>query len=155
MLSIRRRIGHPRGCTLTPPHNIHRIFVCGHAGKGKYCHTCESVARSKKAVRIAQDQKRAARTFAATADPIDLSGIAHLSAVLREAREVLSKVESGIESGIHPFALNGKPIKRSNGQLLSVPVGRSWRLMFEAKSLRPLQLLSHESYNNSKLHFPA
>ncbi|TCG03622.1 hypothetical protein BZM27_47025 [Paraburkholderia steynii] len=129
-----------------------RIFGCGHTGKGKYCHTCESVARSKRAVRIAQDQKRAARTFAATADPIDLSGVAHLSAVLREAREVLSKVESGI----HPFALNGKPIKRSNGQLLSVPVGRSWRLMFEAKSLRPLQLLSHESYNNLvKLHFPA
>jgi hypothetical protein len=125
-----------------------RTFDCGHTGKGKYCHTCESFARAKAAERVACEEKRSAKARAATADPIDLSAVAHLAAIQREARELLAKVHSGT----HPLALNGKPIKKSNGQLLSVPVGRSWRLMFEADTLRPLELLSHERYNKLVEH---
>jgi hypothetical protein len=124
--------------------NMKRTFECGHSGKGKYCHTCESIAKKKDADRVARENKRAARIQAADADPIDLSAVAHLTAVQREARDLLSKVQNGM----HPYALNGKPIKSSNGELLSVPVGRSYRLMFESDSLRPLRLISHETYNN-------
>lgn len=120
-----------------------RTFDCGHTGKGKYCHTCESIDRAKAAEREAREEKRSAKAREATADPIDLSAVAHLAAVQREARELLAQVSRGV----HPFALDGKPIKRSNGRLLSVPVGRSWRLMFAADTLRPIELLSHERYN--------
>jgi hypothetical protein len=121
-----------------------RTFECGHSGKGKYCHACASVAKIRDAERIARENRRAARVQAAGADPIDLSLVAHLAAVQREARDLLLKVQAGM----HPCALNGKPIKSSNGELLSVPVGRSYRLMFESRSLRPLRLISHETYNN-------
>jgi hypothetical protein len=125
--------------------NMKRTFECGHSGKGQHCHTCESIAKKKDADRVAREKKRAARLQAADEDPIDLSAVAHLTAVQREARDLLSK----IQGGMHPYALNGKPIKSSNGELLSVPVGRSYRLMFESDSLRPLRLISHETYNNS------
>lgn len=121
-----------------------RTFECGHSGKGKFCHTCASADKQKELERVARENRRIARIEAASADPIDLSAIAHLTAVQHEARDLLAK----IEGGIHPYALNGKPIKSSNGELLSVPVGRSYRLMFEASSLRPIRLLSHETYNN-------
>jgi hypothetical protein len=121
-----------------------RTFECGHAGKGKYCHTCASIAKIRHAERVARENRRAARVQAADADAIDLSAVAHLAAVQREARDLLLKVQAGV----HPCALNGKPIKSSNGKMLSVPVGRSYRLMFEPHSLRPLRLMSHETYNN-------
>lgn len=121
-----------------------RTFECGHSGKGKYCHTCAAIEKRKDAERVARENKRSTRIQASDDDPIDLSAVAHLAAVQREARELLAKVHGGI----HPYALSGKPIKSSNGQLLSVPVGRSYRLMFESSSLRPLRLISHETYNN-------
>ena len=52
-----------------------------------------------------------------------------------------------MSSGIHPFSLDGKFLKSSAGKLLSVPVGRSYRLLFDAPSLTPIRLVSHEDYN--------
>ncbi|MFL9911987.1 DUF7682 family zinc-binding protein [Paraburkholderia sp. RL17-337-BIB-A] len=124
-----------------------RTFECGHSGKGKYCHTCESIAKKKDADRAAREKKRAARIQAADADTIDLSAVAHLAAVQREARDLLSKVQGGM----HPYALNGKPIKSCDGKLLSVPVGRSYRLMFESGSLRPLRLISMKPTTNTSI----
>jgi hypothetical protein len=121
-----------------------RRFDCGHTGKGKYCHACEASQKQKDAERAARESRRAAKAHAAETDAIDLSAAAHLSAVQEEARLLLARVREGT----HPFALKGKPIRTTNGRLLSVPVGRSYRLVFEAESLRPLGLLSHETYNN-------
>ncbi|CAD6559245.1 hypothetical protein ACFQ3P_33120 [Paraburkholderia sabiae] len=120
-----------------------RTFDCGHTGKGKYCHACAMLARTQENARAARESKRSEKTRAASMDPIDLSCVDHLVAVQREARGLLLQVQDGT----HPFALKGKPIKSSKGQLVSVPVGRSYRLMFDANTLAPLELLSHESYN--------
>ncbi|KND58106.1 hypothetical protein BVER_00362c [Candidatus Burkholderia verschuerenii] len=120
-----------------------RTFACGHTGKGQYCHTCAQTNKELLAQRAAREAKQVERRNAAAADPIDLSIVEHLSAVQREARDVLAKVSSGV----HPFALDGKPLKSSAGRLLSVPIGRSYRLLFEAPSLKPIRLVSHEDYN--------
>lgn len=122
-----------------------RTFACGHSGKGKYCHACDATAKAKEEERLARQEKRLSRAEAASSDLIDLSCVDHLASVQREARLVLSKVRDGT----HPCALKGKPIRSSNGQLFSVPVGHTYRLMFDAVSLRPLRLLSHEVYNRA------
>lgn len=120
-----------------------RIFECGHSGKGKYCHACAAELKQKAERRLALEEKRTAKRVATTDDPIDLSMVRHLSVVQREARDLLAKVSSGV----HPFSLDGKFIKSSAGKLVSVPVSRSYRLLFDAPSLAPLRLVSHEDYN--------
>ncbi|MCC8397276.1 hypothetical protein LJ656_32395 [Paraburkholderia sp. MMS20-SJTR3] len=122
-----------------------RNFPCGHSGKGKYCHTCAAITQAKAAHARERQHKRRAKAESAAADPIDLSCVEHLPSVQNEARMVLAKVRDGT----HPYALKGKPIRSSNGQLLSVPVGYAYRLMFDCESLRPLRLLSHEAYNRA------
>jgi hypothetical protein len=120
-----------------------QTFACGHSGKGKFCHTCAAAQKRKAGQLRACEEKRAAKHCSTAADPIDLSIVRHLASVQREARELLAKVSSGI----HPFSLDGKFLKSSAGKLLSVPVGRSYRLLFDAPSLTPIRLVSHEDYN--------
>jgi len=120
-----------------------QTFACGHTGKGKFCHTCANAEKDKAEQRLAMEQKRAAKMSSPADDAIDLSMVRHLSSVQREARDLLAKVSNGI----HPFSLDGKFLKSSAGKLLSVPVGRSYRLLFDAPSLRPIRLVSHEDYN--------
>ncbi|MFM0123349.1 MULTISPECIES: DUF7682 family zinc-binding protein [Paraburkholderia] len=122
-----------------------RNFPCGHSGKGKFCHTCAAITKVKEAEMLARQKKRLAQAELAAADQIDLSCVAHLPSLQREARLILSKVRDGT----HPCALKGKPIRSSNGQLLSVPVGYAYRLMFDCETLRPVRLLSHEAYNHA------
>ncbi|XUW93260.1 hypothetical protein OH764_34605 (plasmid) [Burkholderia sp. M6-3] len=122
-----------------------RHFPCGHSGKGKYCHTCVAITKAREAEALARRHKRLARQELAAADPIDLSCVAHLPSLQKEARSILTKVRDGT----HPCALKGKPIRSSNRQLLSVPVGYAYRLVFDCESLRPLRLLSHEAYNHA------
>jgi hypothetical protein len=97
-----------------------RTFDCGHTGKGKYCHACAAIADLKDNERRTHEARREAKTRAAELDPIDLSCVDHLPAVQREARDLLLQVRDGA----HPYALRGKPIRCSKGQLVSVPVGR-------------------------------
>lgn len=122
-----------------------RNFPCGHSGKGKYCHTCAAITKAKEAEMLARQHKRLAKAELSAADPIDLSCVAHLPSIQKEARMVLAKVRDGT----HPCALKGKQIRSSNGQVLSVPVGYAYRLMFDCESLRPIRLLSHEAYNRA------
>jgi hypothetical protein len=120
-----------------------KSFECGHSGKGQFCHTCAASAKANAHVRQEREQKRDAKRLAAASDAADLSIVDHLAAVQREARELLAKVGSGV----HPYALKGKPLKSTSGLVLSVPVGRSYRLLFDAPTLTPLRLVSHEAYN--------
>jgi chaperone required for assembly of F1-ATPase len=91
----------------------------------------------------AYTEERAAKRAMSSADPIDLTIVRHLSSVQRQARDLHARVSSGV----HPLSLDGKILKSSAGKLLSVPVGRSYRLLFEARSLTPIRLISHEDYN--------
>jgi hypothetical protein len=120
-----------------------RTFSCGHTGKGQFCHACAAAEKSRQGHQLERDEARAQRRRAAEDDHVDLSIVSHLSAVQRQAREILRKVSAGE----HPFSLNGKPLGSCCGQVISVPVGRSYRLLFDAPTLKPLQLLSHETYN--------
>ena len=120
-----------------------RTFSCGHTGKGQYCHACAAAVKSRQIDKLAREQAREAKQRAADGDRVDLSMVTHLSTVQQQAREILRKVSAGE----HPLALNGKPLRSWAGQLISVPVGRSYRLLFDAPTLEPLQLLSHEAYN--------
>ncbi len=120
-----------------------RTFECGHSGKGQYCHACAATAKAREDLRHTRNQKRDAKRLAAAADAVDLSIVDHLGAVQREARELLSKVNCGT----HPYALRGKSLKSTSGLILSVPVGRSYRLLFDGPTLAPLRLVSHEDYN--------
>lgn len=120
-----------------------KTFDCGHIGKGKFCHTCVAISRARADVRSEREQKRDAKRLAAVRDVVDLSLVDHLEVVQREARDLLAKVGSGV----HPFALKGKSLKSTAGSILSVPVGRSYRLLFDAPTLAPLRLVSHEAYN--------
>ena len=120
-----------------------RTFSCGHTGKGQFCHACTAVEKSRQRQQIDREGARAAKQRAEEDDRVDLSIVNHLSAVQRQAREILRKVGAGE----HPLSLNGKPLRSCAGQVISVPVGRSYRLLFDAPTLKPLQLLSHETYN--------
>jgi hypothetical protein len=120
-----------------------QTFACGHTGKGKFCHTCATAEKRKaEQLRLCREKRRAKRSSDA-GDPIDLSIVRHLTSVQREARDLLAQVSNGV----HPFSLDGKFLKSSAGKLLSVPVGRSYRLLFDAPSLTPIRLVSHEDYN--------
>ncbi|SAK57603.1 hypothetical protein AWB76_02479 [Caballeronia temeraria] len=120
-----------------------QTFACGHNGKGKFCHTCAASEKRKADQSRAHEEKRAAKRSVTSTDPIDLTIVRHLSSVQREARDLLARVSSGV----HPLSLDGKFLKSSAGKLLSVPVGRSYRLLFDAPSLTPIRLVSHEDYN--------
>jgi hypothetical protein len=122
---------------------MRQTFACGHTGKGTYCHTCATIAQQKEAQRADTAAKRLAKRQAAEMDPVDLSSVNHLRAVQRQARELLAAVNAGT----HPYALKGKPLKSTAGKVLSVPVGLSYRLLFDAPTLKPLRLVSHEDYN--------
>ncbi|MFP3435979.1 hypothetical protein SB781_40140, partial [Paraburkholderia sp. SIMBA_061] len=78
---------------------------------------CAAIAKAKEAEMLARQYKRLAKAELSAADPIDLSCVAHLPSIQKEARMVLAKVRDGT----HPCALKGKQIRSSNGQVLSVP----------------------------------
>ena len=88
-------------------------------------------------------KKRIAKQCALDSDPVDLSIDSHLTAIQNEARKIIIQVYSGT----HPLALKGKRLQATAGRVLSVPVGRSYRLLFDADTLRPLEFMTHERYN--------
>lgn len=77
------------------------------------------------------------------ADPIDLSA-ATLPAVLRKARAILASVSAGE----HPFKFGGRLLTSAQSTTISVPVGHGHRMMFNAKTLKPVSFMTHEQYNN-------
>ena len=70
--------------------------------------------------------------------------------VLDKARHIIGLLEQGTPY----WQMRGKRLHR-NRSVISIPVGRRWRLLaLDANgSLRPKELLSHESYNNRHQHY--
>jgi len=154
-----------------------RIFDCGHRGKGKYCHRCAQVAQAaatllrneqeaaalkdrvaaeaecarktallERAMELSSRKKqlRAERKASALADPIDLSIVSHLPAVLSKAREIITLIASGTNC----YALGGKRLAFTRNERISVPVGHRHKLILSGEPPVPIELLSHEDYNN-------
>ncbi|WP_433960847.1 ParE family toxin-like protein [Burkholderia pyrrocinia] len=72
---------------------------------------------------------------------VDLRVVAHLPSVAQRARALLD----ALAAGRHPLALGGKLLKCC--ALYSLPIGRSYRLLVDKRSMRPIRLLTHERYN--------
>jgi hypothetical protein len=120
-----------------------RKFECGHTGKGQFSHACATRQAAKSNAQLERQARREAKQLAAASDGIDLSPVDHLKVVQRDARALLEKVRNGT----HPYALRGKPLKATAAAVLSVPVGLSYRILFDAPTLAPLRIVSHEDYN--------
>jgi hypothetical protein len=143
-----------------------QTFPCGHTGKGRFCHRCETdkrdasdglppgaglgVAKPKAepdADKIDLDKidKEAWReTF--EADPIPLRHLPSKGLVQR-ARLILGEIQKG--APWHQF--NGKRLQHDR-TIVSVPLGRRYRILFRTDegAPRPVEVLSHEAYNGTK-----
>lgn len=131
-----------------------KSFDCGHFGKGRFCHRCVQDALSKSQAALAGSAKkqasaqqkaeaRASRIAACESDRIDLSALDHMPALLCKARKIIEEV---MLCGDHA-RLGGKRLASTGNEAVSVPVGDSYRLIFTGRPLRPLELLTHETYS--------
>lgn len=136
---------------------MRKEFPCGHVGKGKHCHRCAGEARAAQAAadalaavrregeavaELARAEKRAWEALF-DADPVDLRRLP--TNVVLKAREVLARLAAGA-----PYMGLGGKRWESDRHVVTIPVGRRFRLVMrdEAGQLRPLQVVSHEAYNN-------
>lgn len=131
-----------------------RKFECGHVGKGRFCHRClEDMARQEvlahaekrsheSAIQERKEEKQKRRELA-QADIIDLSAVAHLPVLQDKARAVISAILSGASY----TEFGGKRLISMQKEVVSIPIGYSHRLIFRAKPIAPVELLSHEDYN--------
>lgn len=122
-----------------------KTFECGHKGRGTYCHRCAQES-------LAQQQKKAKRQekhAAHAEDLVDLRGLPEN--VVKKARKLLSRVNNKAQLQ----ELGGKKMRFSQKQevqVFSVPIDRDYRLLchFKSGTLEPIEVLSHEEYNNGK-----
>jgi len=129
------------------------MFACGHQGKGQYCHRCkqaETVTAAQRqdeaAQRAAHQQAREAWEASFADDPIDLGALQTRERV-QKARELLRRLAAG-----EPYASLGGKRWESDRNIISVPVGRSHRLVLrdDAGVIRPIACMTHEAYNGLK-----
>ena len=127
-------------------------FRCGHRGFGAYCHRCAqglgsnsgNAARRKKGL-SASDAAGRERTECLG---VDLCILPH-AALRKKAENALLGI---IRDGQPYTAFSGKRMGYDR-RVISVPIGRGWRLLLkerEDKSKVVLSLLSHESYNRAR-----
>ena len=116
-----------------------KVFPCGHRGKCQYCHRCE---QQQKARRQRQLENEARQKVLAKA-PIPLNHLPHN--VANKASKILAKLSRGTPY----YQLKGKRLHGRNRQIISVPVGWSYRLIGEdmGSEIRWLEVLSHEEYD--------
>lgn len=129
-----------------------KTFPCGHKGKGSFCHSCRAAKRSKE--RQAEDQAadepddddKEAWKQRFDSDPIPLTHLPN-KGLVRRARTILAEIDRG--APWHQF--NGKRLQHDR-TIISVPLGRRYRIIFRADSGAPVpvEVMSHESYNATK-----
>lgn len=131
-----------------------KSFPCGHVGKGRFCHRCIQEAQSQltssetrathnNAKSLESFEARTSRAAARKSDKVDLSALDHLPSMLVKARTIIDQVMQGVSHA----SFGGKRLASTGNEAVSVPVGHRYRLIFVGRPLRPLELLSHESYN--------
>lgn len=117
-------------------------FACGHQGFGQYCHRC---AEQKKRKEVRQKLRQTQRqqwqaTFAH--DEIDLR---HLpQQIVKKARKVIADLNQGTQY----WQLSGKRLDAMRNAI-RIPVTRRYRLLCrdEGDQIKPIQIVSHETYN--------
>lgn len=134
-----------------------KAFPCGHKGKGQYCHRCEQEKKELTQKQAEQEvkqqellrQKEEAQRWKALfdQDSVNLRALASHKLLVEKAREIISAIESG-----QPYTdFKGKRM-RFDREVVSVPLGYDWRLIFHPIGGRYVcqELLSHEDYNVRK-----
>ena len=137
-----------------------QTFPCGHIGKGRFCHRCESEKRKAAVDKTDASSSRSngklsvdPESFDKEAwresfdeDPISLKHLPTRNLVQR-ARQILQEIEQG--APWHQF--NGKRLQHDR-TIISVPLGRRYRILFRTDegAPRPVEVLSHEAYNATK-----
>lgn len=125
-----------------------RQFPCGHHGKGQFCHRCqqEAATSAQHLEEVARQRaQREAWDQSFEADPIDLRGLPRER--VEKARHVLRRLADG-----EPLAVVGGKRWESERTIVSVPVGRGFRLILRDHSgqLVPVACMTHEAYNHYK-----
>lgn len=119
---------------------MRQSFPCGHRGYGQYCHRC----RQDQGAVQAREATRDGRQVLA-----DLLGVAVGQFPERIVRRAAVIVRQVLVGGLPALrALGAKKILSADG-ILSIPIGRRYRLLFavEQDRARYLALLSHSDYD--------
>lgn len=119
---------------------MRKPFSCGHRGRGQYCHRCrqELDAIRFRTVRRGARQELAERLGVAAGE--------FPERILRRAAVITQQIQA---DGLPAMrALGAKKILSADG-ILSVPIGRRYRLLFAVNDDVPryLELLTHEQYD--------
>ena len=127
---------------------MRKQFDCGHIGKGKYCHRCQNEATENRAPQVGKQASAARdnRDRTARIDVIDLSALEHLPSLQDKARSILVSIAAGTDYR----TMQGKKLKNcQGGQVMSIPVGGRFRLLFlNGSPPTPLALYTHEEYSH-------
>lgn len=116
-------------------------FPCGHIGKGKFCHYCKQIEYSNQQSAIQKSQWEARIASAG----INFDGLPKKFA--EKAIDIISKIRTG--SSYMEF-LGKRLLTMGQREVISIPIGKRYRLIMVEKNgtYEPLELLSHEDYNN-------
>lgn len=119
---------------------MRKPFSCGHRGLGQYCHRC----RQEQGTLRAREAARGTRQ--ALAERLGVAAGEFPERILRRAAVITQQIQA---DGLPAMrALGAKKILSADG-ILSVPIGRRYRLLFAVDDDIPryLALLTHEQYD--------
>ena len=127
----------------------HRTFLCGHRGRGKFCHRCQQEAEIRARVAaqraaVHAEKQQWAQLF--DHDLIDLRLLPRPELVTK-ARQIVREIH---ETNYYRL-YKGKRLNHDRS-IISVPLNHDYRILFQdrAGELVPLKVLSHEAYNTTK-----
>jgi hypothetical protein len=142
-----------------------QTFPCGHTGKGRFCHRCETERRDSSEDATGSKAESSGSHPARDADKIDLDKIDKETwratfeedpislrdlpskGLVQRARLILGEIQRG--APWHQF--NGKRLQHDR-TIVCVPLVRRYRILFRTDegAPRPVEVLSHEAYNGTK-----
>ena len=117
-----------------------KLFPCGHAGKGKYCHRCEQKLTAAKLA-----TKHIAPVYAAgSAEGVLPGSESAPKATKAKAQEVARQIREGTSVSF----FKGQRL-RHDRSIISIPIGYSWRLVCldTEGGVEVKGLFTHEEYN--------
>ena len=122
-----------------------KIFPCGHKGLGQYCHQCQTAQVEAAHKEQAQLEKQVWKQDFKT-DTVDLRILPN-KLLVEKARSILIAIQNG-----EPYTTFKGKRMIYNRNIVSVPIGIDYRMLFEIKKVKltPLSLMSHEDYNTKK-----
>ena len=119
---------------------MRKLFPCGHRGRGRYCHRCRQEQATTQARAAARDVRQ---------DLANRLGVVVGEFPERILRQAAIITQQALAGGLPALrAIGAKKILSAEG-ILSVPIGRRYRLLFAVADDVPryLELLTHKQYD--------